>query len=106
MENNSLATVLAVVLACILTLTTAIVIIIVICIFFKKSKRKPCEQLPDMPEHIYESVSWPPSAHLSLSEATDDDYVDVKATSDAWLELTKNSCFKPPSAAETMYPKY
>jgi hypothetical protein len=104
MENNSLATVLAVVLVCILILTTAIVITIVICLLIKKSKRK--KQLPDMPEHIYDSVSWPPSAHPSLSGATNDDYDDVKAASDAWLELTKNRCFKPPSAAETIYPKY
>jgi hypothetical protein len=92
--------VLPVVLACILISIAAITtVIIILCLLFKKGKRKK-----QLPEHTYDYVSPPPSAHLSLSDATNLDYDEIKATGDAQFELTKNAAycsFKPPSAAET-----
>lgn len=103
-ENNSLVTMLAVVLVCILvflTLITAIVVVIYL-IFKKKGKRKR-----KLPEHVYDSVTPPPiSTHSSLSGATNLDYDEVKTTSDSTatqFELTDNvayNSFKPPAAAE------
>ena len=65
----------------------------------KKKKGKKKEQPP---EHIYDSVSLPPSALPSLSGATNLDYDEVATTncSDTQFEFTKNTAygsFKPPA---------
>ena len=103
--NNSLVTVLAVVLVCILVFLTSIMAtVVVICLIFKKK----CKRKRKLPEHVYDSVTPPPiSTHHSLSEATNLDYDEVKITSDSTttqFELTDNvayNSFKPPSTAET-----
>ena len=101
-ENNSFATVPAVVLVCILVplaLITAIIIMVVICLLFKKGKKKK-----QSPEHTYDSVSLPPSALPSLPNPNlDYDEVKTMNCSDDQFELTKNaaySSFKLPSAAD------
>ena len=90
---------LAVVIVCVLVPLMSITAIMIICLLFKKGKRKK-----QVPENTYDSVSLPPSALPSLSEATNLDYDEVKTVTDTQFELTKNaaySSFKPPSAAET-----
>ena len=92
-ENTSTVTVLVVVLICILVFLTVIAaIVIVICfVFKKKSKRK----ILDLQEHVYDSVSPPPSVYTtSLSKSTK--FVNCESddskqkTSDPKVELTEN----------------
>ena len=94
---------LIVVLVCILIFLTVIAaIVIVICfVFKKKSKRK-------IQEHVYDSVSSPPSVFTSLSKSTklaDCESDDAKQKfSDPKVELTDNiayGSFKPLSTSET-----
>ena len=101
LETNSLITGLAVVLVCILVFLTLIMAtVVVICLIFKKGKRNN-----RLPEHVYDSVSLPPSTHSSLSEARNLDYEEVEMTSHSTttqFDLTDNvayNSFKPPAAA-------
>ena len=103
-ENNSIITVLAVVLVSTLAFFTLIAAVtIVACFVFKKNRKR---KILNLPEHIYESVSLPPTTLVTFSEPGCDLYDEVKTTSGSTatkFELIDNESYsssKPPAAAE------
>lgn len=103
--ENSTTRVLVVVLACTLvffTVTTATMLVIICSVCKKKSKRKK-----NLQEHVYESVSLPPTTCITLSEpaAVKIGEVTTSGSTNTKFELTDNEAYsssKPLSTAETV----
>ena len=107
-ESNSTITLLAVVLVCTLAFLVLITAASIVAYFIykKQSKRK----ILNIQEHVYESVSLPPTTLVTFSEPAKmecDLYDDVKTASDSTateFELMDNKAYSssepPPPAAE------
>ena len=102
-ENNSIITVLAVVLVSTLAFFILILAVTIVACFVFKKKRK--RKILNLQEHVYESVSLPPTTLVTFSEPGCDLYDEVKTISGSTptkLELIDNEAYnssKPAAAA-------
>ena len=106
-ESNSPITLLAVGLVCTLAFFVLITAAsIVVCFVYKKKNKR---KILDMQEHVYESVSLPPTTLVTFSEPAKmecDLYDDVKTASGSTateFELMDNEAYSssmPPPATE------
>ena len=105
-ENNSIITVLAVVLVSTLALFTLITAVTIVTCFVFKKKRK--RKILNLQEHVYESVSLPPTTLVTFSEPASgcDLHDEAKTTSGSTatkFEMIDNEAYsssKPPAVAE------